>query len=134
MARILVADDHSGTREILSRTLSEWNHTVILASNAADAVTVACAEIPDLILLDVRMNLSAGQDIDDRAGLEVANYLKARPDTSKIPIVALTGHLLIKDLRKLMADAGCVAFVRKPIIDYDEFGTIVQEALATGKQ
>jgi CheY-like chemotaxis protein len=133
MARVLIVDDDLDTREILSRKFSSWNHTVTMASNAADAVTLACAEVPDLIILDSRMNLSAEQDVDDCAGLEVASYLKARADTSRIPIIALTGNLLVKDLRSLMVSAGCVALVEKPIMNYDTFRKIVEEVLA-GRQ
>jgi CheY-like chemotaxis protein len=133
MARILIADDDWDTRDILSRKFNAWNHTVMMASNAADAVTLACAEIPDLIILDSRMNLSANEDVDDCAGLQVAKCLKARAETSSIPIIALTGHLLVKDLRRLMVSAGCVAFVEKPIMPitgYQEFRKIVEEVLA----
>jgi CheY-like chemotaxis protein len=60
-------------------------------------------------------------------------YLKARADTSRIPIIALTGNLLVKDLRSLMVSAGCVALVEKPIMNYDTFRKIVEEVLA-GRQ
>jgi CheY-like chemotaxis protein len=136
MARILIADDDWNTRDILSRKFIGWNHTVMMASNAADAVRVACEEIPDLIILDSRMNLSVNEDFDDCAGLHVARSLKANAETSSIPIIALTGHLLVKDLRSLMVSAGCVAFVEKPIMPitgYQQFRKIVEDVLA-GRQ
>jgi two-component system cell cycle response regulator DivK len=133
MARILIANDDRDIRDVFSRKFNAWNHTVVMASNAADAVTLASAEIPDLIILDSRMNLSANEDVDDRAGLQVAKCLKARAETSSIPIIAITSYVLVEDLCSLMVSAGCVAVVEMPITDYQEFRKIVEEALS-GRQ
>jgi CheY-like chemotaxis protein len=61
---------------------------------------------PDLILMDLTMPV-----ID---GLEATRMLKADPETSGIPIIALTAHGQPGD-REAAAEAGCVSFLAKPV-------------------
>ena len=81
--RLLLADDHRMLREGLRRSMSELGFTVVgEARNGADAVDLAAAVQPDVVLMDVTM-----PDID---GVEATRQLKARlPGTC---VIMLTMH------------------------------------------
>src|SRR5262245_21366800 len=94
MARILLADDDEDMVEICSRLLPRRGHTLTTASNAADAVKLAEQGRPDLILMDMRMPVSAMGDVSDRAGLDAVLAIKSRAELKATPIIALTGHMM----------------------------------------
>ena len=65
MARILVADDAAFMRMRLHNLLAEAGHTVLEASNGAEAVEQYQKERPDLVLMDITMPVMDGlQAID----------------------------------------------------------------------
>jgi len=59
-----------------------------------------------VILMDIQM---PGMD-----GLTATAQLKADPETSEIPVIAVTAHAMEGDAARALA-AGCVAYVSKPI-------------------
>ena len=63
MARILVAEDERDIRELIGFTLRHHGHTVLTASNGEDALAVALRELPDLVLLDIRVPRLTGYDV-----------------------------------------------------------------------
>ncbi|MEO1311724.1 MAG: response regulator, partial [Pseudomonadota bacterium] len=78
-ARILVVDDLEPNVKLLEAKLSAEYFDVVTAMNGPDALEIARAEQPDIVLLDVMM---PGMD-----GYEVCRRLKADPETSHIPVV-----------------------------------------------
>jgi two-component system alkaline phosphatase synthesis response regulator PhoP len=80
--KILVVDDEEDILELLKFNLTREGYDVASASTGEEALSVAQAESPDLILLDLML-----PGID---GLDVARRLKGDPPTKKIPIVMLT--------------------------------------------
>ena len=81
-AMILVVEDDADTRVALSERLQRESFTVLEASNGESAIHQAKSEIPDLILLDVRL--------PDMGGHVVARLLHEDPTTDHIPIIFLT--------------------------------------------
>lgn len=82
MATILIVDDVSTDRELLTRTVSALGHRTLTAENGAQALLVAKANKPNLILLDVVM--------PQMDGFATCRALKKDADTSSIPIVLVT--------------------------------------------
>ncbi len=80
--RILVADDDRLVQSAFSDLLEYSGYAVISAWDGEEAFTVAQAERPDLILLDVLM--------PKRNGIQAAQDLKANPATRDIPIIMVT--------------------------------------------
>src|SRR5690606_8293209 len=83
-ARILVAEDERDIRDLINFTLTFAGHTMTLASNGQEAVTLAKqaaqnATLPDLIMMDVRM--------PKMTGYEACRELKADPQLNPIPVV-----------------------------------------------
>lgn len=86
MKKILIVDDQPEIRELVDVTLRIGDYTLLQAVSGDQALAVARAEHPDLILLDVMMPNSS---ID---GFEVCRQLKADPLTQNINIVMLTAR------------------------------------------
>jgi two-component system phosphate regulon response regulator PhoB len=86
MKKILIVDDQPEVRELVDVTLRIGDYTIWQAASGDQALDIASAEHPDLILLDVMMPNSS---ID---GFEVCRRLKSDPMTQDIYIVMLTAR------------------------------------------
>lgn len=80
--KLLVVDDEESIRKLFSIFLSQQGYEVILASNGEEAIKLAEAENPQLVLLDIVM-----PGID---GLETCRRLKAQEKTRFIPVIVAT--------------------------------------------
>jgi len=106
MKKILIVDDQSDVRKLLAIVLNRKNRHFLYAASGEEAIAIARAETPDLILLDVMM--PGGMD-----GYEVARILKGDVDTRGCPIIAMTARGLEEGSREAFA-AGADAYVSKP--------------------
>ncbi len=106
MIKILVAEDEADIRELVAFSLENiGGFQVVKARNGAEAVQVARAEIPDLILMDVRM--------PRMTGVEACAKLKTIPETKDIPIVFLSAMGQEQEIQQGM-DVGATEYVLKP--------------------
>ena len=106
MPRILIVEDDELNRDSLRRLLRRRGYDILLAVDGEGALTVARAERPDAILMDMRL-----PGID---GWEATRRLKANPATRGLPIIALTAHAMASDRDQSLA-AGCDDHDIKPI-------------------
>ncbi|MET0182103.1 MAG: PleD family two-component system response regulator [Caulobacterales bacterium] len=107
-ARVLVVDDVEANVRLLQAKLQHEYYDVITATRGDEALRIADAQKPDIILLDVMM---PGMD-----GFETCRRLKALPDTRHIPVVMVTALDGRTDrIRGLMA--GAEDFLTKPVDD-----------------
>jgi two-component system cell cycle response regulator DivK len=106
MARILIIEDNQANMKLVSLLLHNAGHTVLGASDAETGLTMARADQPDLILMDIQL---PGMD-----GLAATALLKQDPATATIPIIALTAMAMKEDREKTKA-AGCDAYIAKPL-------------------
>ncbi len=79
---ILVAEDERDIRDLIVFTLQFSGFKVIQVANGEEAVKKATKEMPDLILMDVRM--------PKMTGYEACKVLKAQESTRDIPIIFLS--------------------------------------------
>jgi len=82
MAKILVAEDERDIRDLIAFTLRFAGHEVVAVGNGAVAVEAAPVEMPDLILMDVRM--------PRMTGYEACQQIKADDRVKHIPVVFLS--------------------------------------------
>lgn len=128
MACILLADDDDDMVDICTRLLPRRGHQLVVARNAQDAVTLAEQHHPDLVLMDMRMPLSANETVNDRAGIEATRQIKAHPALASIPVIALTGHMMTK-FREAILEAGCADLLSKPIEQFADLFTMIDRHL-----
>ncbi len=103
MARILIVDDDRGIRELLAELLGTEGYEVLQAANGAQAVELARAEQPDLILMDLMMPVLDGAD--------AMTILKRDPRTCDSRIIAMSAG---RNLRHQVDDGLADSFLAKP--------------------
>jgi len=105
MRTILIADDEPALRSLVRVTLDTGRLRIIEAADGDEAIALAHAEHPDLLLLDWSM--------PGRTGLEVARALRDDPATADIPIVMLTARTLPFD-KDAAREVGIQTYMTKP--------------------
>lgn len=104
--RVLVVDDAQDLRELWKAWLTIWGFTAEEARNGQEAVTKARAFHPDLILMDIAMPV-----LD---GLSATALLRRHPETSDIPILAMSANLIAATPEDAL-EHGCNSFLPKPV-------------------
>ena len=117
MARILLVEDDEDNISLLTRLLEHHGHSLSIATDGETAVTLARAEQPQLILMDLELPPVPNGQPDPNAGLDATRKLKADPQTREIPVIALTAHTMAQHQEKITA-AGCDALQEKPIFPF----------------
>ena len=124
MATILIVEDNPANMTLAVFLLESAGHTVIRATNAEVGLTLARAEHPHLILMDIQL---PGMD-----GLAATVLLKQDPATRAIPVIALTALAMKGDEARIRA-AGCDGYIAKPLA-YQEFLATISSQLGLAPQ
>jgi len=110
MTKILLVEDSKFLRLATERALARTGYDVSSAADGDEALSMARAKLPDLILLDMLL--------PKVSGLEVLKSLKKDPLTMSIPVVVMTG-MSQKNAAKLQED-GAVGFLEKSALELDK--------------
>jgi len=111
MAKVLLIEDNPANMTLATFLLQSAGHSVLAATDAETGLTLARAEQPDLILMDIQL---PGMD-----GLQATAVLKSEDATRDIPVIALTALAMKGDEARIRA-AGCDGYIAKPLA-YKEF-------------
>ena len=104
--RILIIDADIAIAALIGGYLEgEKGFKVLTAQTGADGVSIARKRLPDLILLDFRL--------DDMSGLEVHERLLQEPSTKQIPVVYVSSFLTLRMIEEASMK-GAKGFIRKP--------------------
>lgn len=117
MACILVVEDNWANMKLASLLLTTAGHAVLQAVDAETALSIARQELPDLILMDIQL---PGMD-----GLAATALLKKELATASIPVIAVTALAMPVDRQKAK-DAGCDAYISKPLRYRELYATVDQ--------
>jgi two-component system cell cycle response regulator DivK len=125
---ILYIEDNRENRMLARRVLlaSDLECQITEADNARLGIELAqsMSPRPDIILMDLSM--------PEMDGLEATKALRAMPDLSDIPIIALTANVMRGDKERSLA-AGCDGYISKPI-DIDKFPDEVLSYIRSGHE
>ena len=113
---ILVAEDSIDGREMLHTLLRLKGYEVMAAEDGVQAIEVALATAPDLILLDL--------ELPRLDGLNVARNLRRNGKLKNVPIIILSGHDPASH-HEAALDAGCSDYLMKPI-DFHRLDAILR--------
>jgi CheY-like chemotaxis protein len=119
---IMVVDDYEEMRQTTHFALELFGYRVVEASNGAEAVEVAQAELPDLILMDLSM-----PDLDGFGAIHRIRRLLGLRD---VPVIAFSAHTA-KEVREDAFAAGCCDFITKPF-ELDLLEAVVARWLRAG--
>jgi CheY-like chemotaxis protein len=120
MATILVVDDEPINLKLALYLLRGAGHDVLGATGGAQAIELALAQPPDLVLLDIQM--------PHMDGIATLGMLRAEPRTAAITVAALTG-LTVSGTPERLLEAGFDGYLTKPL-QRNEFLASVAELLA----
>lgn len=104
---ILYIEDNPANQELMQQMLEEHNGIELaIADDAERGIQLALSTIPELILMDI--------NLPGMNGIDATKQLKAAPETSCIPIVAVTANAM-DSMKKEARAAGCDEYLTKPI-------------------
>ena len=104
--RILVVEDNKLDMRLLKDILEGSGYETLRAADGLEAIDLAFASLPDLILMDIQL--------PEISGLEVSRRLKGDDRSRRIPIVAVTAFAMGCHERQAL-DSGCDGYISKPI-------------------
>jgi CheY-like chemotaxis protein len=120
MAKILVAEDERDIRDLIAFTLRFAGHDVVTAADGAEALEMAPKEMPDLILMDVRM--------PRMTGYEACEKMKLNESIRDIPVVFLSAKGQDSEIQTGLS-VGAAEYLLKPFAP-DELTQRVKAILA----
>jgi two-component system, cell cycle sensor histidine kinase and response regulator CckA len=118
VATILVVDDRAASREIARATLDHGGHQVIEASDGHQALRLAAADHPDLVLTDLLM---PGMD-----GYQFVRELRSRQDTARIPVLFYTANFREDEAHPLATAFGVSKILSKDATPPELLGAIAE--------
>jgi CheY-like chemotaxis protein len=119
---ILVVDDAADNVAMLSLDLQQMGYRVVTATNGEEAVSVASAIVPNLILMDISM-----PRLD---GLGATRKIRELEPLRQVPVIALTAFDT-EGFKKAAYDAGISGYLTKPI-DFPRMHHLIGRLLAPG--
>lgn len=122
--KILYVEDNMENKKLVRRILEANDYIVIEADDGLSSIRMAKEENPDLILMDMGI---PGMD-----GYEATTRIKAIPELTQTPIVALTARVMEGD-RERSLTAGCDGYISKPI-DVRKFPDVILSFLNGKKE
>jgi len=103
---VLVVEDYPAARKALCAIVSSFGPTAIGAGDGEEALALALARKPDLILCDIRM--------PRMDGLELLRRLRAIPELAAVPVIAMSGLGSDVEVSQITA-AGFAGHLTKPV-------------------
>jgi len=106
MATILIVDANQTDRSTYITLLGSYGHRILEAENGADALEIARAELPDLVITDIIM--------PSMDGFTLVRRLHAEPLLTGVPVIFHTTNYDDSDIHKLARASGVQHMLRKP--------------------
>src|SRR6516164_11357901 len=104
--RVLIVEDNKADARLLKDILERRGYETLQTGDGLEAIKLALAYLPDLILMDIQL--------PEKSGLEVTRRLRGDDRSRHIPIVAVTAFAMERHEREAL-DSGCDAYISKPI-------------------
>jgi PAS domain S-box-containing protein len=120
---ILLVEDNESTSIAIQDYLSSRGCTVLKARGGIDALQIALAVRPDLILMDIQM--------PDMDGIETTRRLRTYPHMKSVVIIALTALAMREDRERCLA-AGMNDYMAKPV-EFRKLAQLIEQYLAPNR-
>ena len=103
---ILIVEDNELNMKLFNDLLEAHGYATLKTANGIDAIELARAHKPDLILMDIQL--------PEVSGLEVTRWIKDDEELKAIPVIAVTAFAMKGDEERIR-EGGCEAYLSKPI-------------------
>jgi two-component system cell cycle response regulator DivK len=104
--QVLVVEDNQKSMKLFRDVLTATGYRTLEATTGEEAVALASAHMPDLVLMDIQL-----PDVD---GIEALTQLRANDGTASIPVLALTAQAMYGDRERFLG-VGFDGYVSKPV-------------------
>lgn len=103
---VLIVEDNELNMKLFRDLLMAYGYKTIQTRSGMEALALARAHDPDLILMDIQL--------PEVSGIEVTKWLKEDDELRSIPVIAVTAFAMKGDEQKIR-EGGCEAYISKPI-------------------
>ena len=103
---VLIVEDNELNMKLFNDILEASGYRTLQTRNGFEAIDLARAHRPDLILMDIQL--------PEVSGLDVTRWIKEDDELKSIPIIAVTAFAMKGDEERIRA-GGCEAYISKPI-------------------
>lgn len=103
---VMIVEDNELNMKLFHDLLEAHGYRTVETRSGVEALELARAHRPDLIIMDIQL--------PEISGLDVTRKLKADPELKAIPVVAVTAFAMKGDEERIRA-GGCEAYLSKPI-------------------
>ena len=104
--KVLIVEDNELNMKLFHDLLDSQGYETLQTREGLQAMALARAHSPDLILMDIQL--------PEISGLEVTKWLKDDEELAHIPIIAVTAFAMKGDEERIR-QGGCEAYISKPI-------------------
>ena len=103
---VMIVEDNELNMKLFNDLLESRGYRVIQTRNGLEALDLARANMPDLILMDIQL--------PEVSGLVVTKWLKDDEQLAHIPVIAVTAFAMKGDEERIL-QGGCEGYISKPI-------------------
>jgi two-component system cell cycle response regulator DivK len=103
---VLIVEDNELNMKLFHDLLEAHGYDTVGTRSGIEALELARAHRPDLILMDIHL--------PEVSGLEVTKWIKDDPELHRIPVIAVTAFAMNGDEERIR-QGGCEAYLAKPI-------------------
>ena len=121
----MIIDDDKEFLEELKELLQAPNYDIVTQDNSVEALSDIKRTIPDLILLDIKM-----QELN---GIQLAALINLSAETKKIPLILISGNVNHEEIREAMKICNIQRYFEKPV-DPHELIAEVRSVLSSAKK
>ncbi|MCP8882186.1 response regulator [Devosia sp. XJ19-1] len=114
---VMIVEDNELNMKLFNDLLESRGYNVIQTRSGMEALDLARAHMPDLILMDIQL--------PEVSGLVVTKWLKDDEQLAHIPVVAVTAFAMKGDEERIL-QGGCEGYISKPISVSHFLETIAQ--------
>lgn len=104
--KVLIVEDNELNMKLFHDLLDSQGYETLHTREGLQALALARAHHPDLILMDIQL--------PEISGLEVTKWLKDDEELNHIPVIAVTAFAMKGDEERIR-QGGCEAYISKPI-------------------
>lgn len=103
---VLIVEDNELNMKLFNDLLQAHGYDTLQTAHGIEAMELARAHKPDLILMDIQL--------PEVSGLEVTRWMKQDDELKSIPVIAVTAFAMKGDEERIR-EGGCEAYLSKPI-------------------
>ena len=104
--KVMIVEDNELNMKLFKDLIEACGYETVRTANGREAVELARAHMPNLILMDIQL--------PEVSGLDVTQWLKADDELCTIPVIAVTAFAMKGDEERIRK-GGCEAYISKPI-------------------